>query len=128
LAASRRIGPCGKERQRNNTKAAGTKKRQPVGAMALRHAAVDCDKALTLGAATAKTLVETINAAAAVDDFLFAGIKRVALRTDVDMKIFTARRTRLYGVPTTAGGSYSGVIGVYICFHYKELLVIGAAT
>jgi hypothetical protein len=96
--------------------------------MALRHAAVACDKALTLGAATAKTLVETINTATAVDNLLFAGIKRVTLRTDVDMKIFTACRTRLYGVTTTAGGSYGGVIGVYISFHYKVLLVIGAAT
>lgn len=96
--------------------------------MALRCNAVDCDKSLPFGAATAKTLVETINAAAAVDDLLFAGIKRVALRTDVDMKIFTACRTRLYGVTTTAGGSYGSVLGVYICFHYKVLLVIGAAT
>jgi hypothetical protein len=96
--------------------------------MALRHATVYCDKTLTLDAATAKTLVETINASAAVDDLLLAGIKRVALRTDVDMKIFTACGTRLYGIPTTAGGSHGGVIGVYICFHYKVLLIIGAAT
>jgi len=119
---------CGQNRERSTTKTAGTKKRQPVGAMALRHAAVDCDNSLTLGAATAKTLVETINTAAAVDDLLFAGIKRVTLRTDVDMKIFTACRTRLYGVTTTAGGSYGSVLGMYICFHYKVLLVIGAAT
>lgn len=96
--------------------------------MALRCNSVNCDKLLPLGAATAKTLVETINTAAAVDDLLFAGIKRVALRTDVDMKIFTACRTRLYGVTTTAGGSYGSVLGVYICLHYKVLLVIGAAT
>lgn len=116
------------ERHRSTTNTAGTKKRQPAGAMALRHTAVDCDKVLTLDAATAKTLVETINAAAAVDDFLLAGIKRVALRTDVDMEIFTARRTRLNSVSTTAGRSYGNVLGVYICFHYKVLLVIGAAT
>jgi hypothetical protein len=77
--------------------------------------AVHCS--LTLGAATTEPLVETVNAATAVHDLLFAGIERVALRTDINMKIFAACRTGLYGVATTAGGGNGLVLGMDICFH-----------
>jgi hypothetical protein len=45
---------------------------------------------LLFGAATAETFVETIDSTASVNDLLLAGIERMALRTDIDMKVFTA--------------------------------------
>ena len=83
---------------------------------------------LAFEAATTKALVEAINAATTVYHLLLAGIERVTGRTHIDMKIFTTCGTRLYGIATTAGGCYSLVFGMYICFHYMVLLVIGAAT
>jgi hypothetical protein len=83
---------------------------------------------LAFQAASAETLVEAIDAATAIYHFLLAGIERVAGRAHIDVKIFTACGTRLYRVAATTGSCYSLVFGVYICFHYMELLVIGAAT
>jgi len=49
-------------------------------------------KALRLfGSTTAKTLVETIDSTARIKNLLLAGVKRVALGTNVDVEIFTGR-------------------------------------
>jgi hypothetical protein len=83
---------------------------------------------LSLGAASAKPLVEAINAPATVDNLLLASIERVAYRTHIDVKILAPCGTGLDGIAATAGNRYSLVLRMYICFHTLELLNADAAA
>jgi hypothetical protein len=56
------------------------------------------------GAARAKAFVEFVDPTAGIDSFLLAGIKRVALRANVDVNVFTQRRASLKTRAAAAGG------------------------
>ena len=69
------------------------------------------------GTAASKTLIKAINTATCIEYLLLTGIKRVALRTNIDVKITTGSRASLYHVSTTTGCSDVFVLGMYISFH-----------
>jgi hypothetical protein len=69
--------------------------------------------------AFAVTLAEFLNATRRVNDFLFAGIKRMAGGAHFDMKRATQCRTRFKGIATAAGDFDFGVFRMNIGFHKK---------
>jgi hypothetical protein len=75
------------------------------------------NSSLALGTATPEPLVEAVNTAAAVYDFLLTRIERVTLRTDIDMKILASCGAGLDDVTAAAGGGHGLVLGMDICFH-----------
>jgi hypothetical protein len=65
-----------------------------------------------------KAFVEFVDLTSRVKNLLFAGIKRVALRADIDTHIISSvSRASSEGVATTAFYVYIGVFWVDICFH-----------
>ena len=69
------------------------------------------------GTAASKTLIKAIYTATGIQNLLLAGIKRVTLRTNIDVEITTSRRARLYNVSTTTSCSDVFVLWMYISFH-----------
>lgn len=75
-------------------------------------------KRLLLGAnAATKALVEAIDTATGVHNFLLAGKERVALRTYVNVEVFAQCRASLNFVAAAARGSYVTVIRMNLRFH-----------
>lgn len=62
-------------------------------------------------------LAEALDAAGRIDDFLLAGIKRMALRTHFDRQRATQRGPRFKRVTATAGDIDFVVVGMNIGFH-----------
>jgi hypothetical protein len=60
--------------------------------------------------------LESLDAAGRIDQALLAGIERMAVRTDFDMKLFQ-RGVCFKGVAACAGNNASAVIGMYLSFH-----------
>ncbi len=69
------------------------------------------------GTAISKALIKAIYAATCIENLLLASIKRVALRTNIDMEVITGSGASLYHVSTTTGCSDVFVLGMYISFH-----------
>ena len=61
-------------------------------------------------------------AAGAVDEFLLAGEKRVAVRTDFDADILL-RGTRVDHVAAQAGDRGFHVLGMYFVFHVVSIVI-----
>jgi hypothetical protein len=64
-----------------------------------------------------KTLGETINTTASINNFLFARVERVASTAHVNVEIFTNSRTGFEVITTTAVDSNFNVIWMNISFH-----------
>jgi hypothetical protein len=75
-------------------------------------------KLIFLGCDTAtKTLGETINTTASINNFLFARVERVASTAHVNVEIFTNGRTGFEVITTTAVDGNFNVIWMNISFH-----------
>jgi hypothetical protein len=72
---------------------------------------------LCRSAASRITFVKAVNATSRVNQFLFAGEKRVTFRADFDAQIF-AGRTGFKAVAAGARNIDFVVIRVYLRFHY----------
>ena len=79
-------------------------------------------------ATVTETLFEPVNTAAAVEDFLFAGIKGMAPRANVDEDILTKRRLSFDHISTAAGCFDGTVTWVNICVHGFCLVICGVET
>ena len=62
-------------------------------------------------------LAKFLNTPGSINDFLFAGIERMADRTYFNMQGFAHGRTGLERIAATAGHGYFLIIGMNICFH-----------
>ena len=60
---------------------------------------------------------ELVNLTGGIDDFLLAGVKRVATRTDFDVQIFTGRGTGFKGIAAAASHGDFLVSGMNVRFH-----------
>ena len=67
--------------------------------------------------AVAEALAEALDSAAGIEDFLLAGIKRVAGGTHFQMNVLTQCRASRDNVPTAAGRFYIVVFGMDVRLH-----------
>jgi hypothetical protein len=72
---------------------------------------------LALAAATAKTLVKAIYPTTSIGNLLLAGKEWMALRTHVNVKVFTGRGTSFDLVTTATSRCDILIFGVYFCLH-----------
>jgi hypothetical protein len=71
-----------------------------------------------LGAgAAAVTLTELVDPSTTVDDFLLAGVKRVAIGANLDLEIAGSRGSGSELIPAAAGHFGIAVVWVNLCFH-----------
>lgn len=68
-------------------------------------------------AESTEALLEGFNASAGINDLLLAGIERVALRADVDIKIMTDSAADLEGIAAGALDVHFFVLRMDILFH-----------
>lgn len=73
----------------------------------------------TGAAAAGKALIEPIYTSACVHHFLFAGIKRMALRAHFYSDVFGESRAGFNDVATAAGGDHFCVLGLDVLFHWS---------
>lgn len=66
-------------------------------------------------------LAEPIDTTCGVYKALFAGVERVARRTDVDVKVVLLGRASLEGASTRAVYGYDVIVRVNFWFHGKDL-------
>jgi hypothetical protein len=71
--------------------------------------------------------LEAFNASRAVDEFLLAGIKRVAFVADIDMRAFD-RGTRLDDIAARAGECHRVVFRMDFVFHNRPLMKINSVN
>ena len=72
------------------------------------------------GCRTAETTMEALYPAASINDFLLAGIKRVAVGADLKMHIRTKRGSGLDDVAATACCRHFAVSGMYVGLHGRR--------
>ena len=68
--------------------------------------------------ASGVTLIEAINAAGCVYEFLFSRKKWMALGANFDMQFFSDRRARGKGISTCTGYRNFLIIRMNFCFHF----------
>ncbi len=60
---------------------------------------------------------EFLDPAGRIEDFLLAGIERVAFRANIDVQLAFVRRARLKGVSTTANNLHNVIVRMNFCLH-----------
>jgi hypothetical protein len=63
---------------------------------------------------------EFIDPTGGINNLLFAGVERMAGRTDFYMQIIGQRRARSEIVATAAGDLNFLILGMYLCFHWFQ--------
>jgi hypothetical protein len=75
---------------------------------------------LLLQAASAKTLVEAVDTASGINNFLLTGVERVAGAANVQVDIFALGGVGLDNVTARAGSGHFGVFGMDTGFHLNK--------